>query len=581
MHVASHRSRHLLLALIILSIGLLLLVRPAHGGWSADPVEVHATSALCPLVSVADDGQRGAIVVWQENTASGGLLRARHLLASGDVDPSWSGPVAVSDVDVARFALGTVSDGVGGAYVWWLENTMLMVNRLAPDGSVAAGWLAHGRNVGALPTTDHRPRAMSDGAGGIYLGWVVRDPFTYVAPTSIRVIHLGPAGTGAGGWPTGGRSYGLVGVDNPSVVGFGMDRASDGGLWLGWVTNELYPYGGAGPGEVRAARLAPSGLGASGWTTSGIALGPYPATNFGAITVAQSYVAVAHDDVEGAYLLTASRETPDGSSWYFHDTLRHLSGSGTSFGGWDDAGLDLGARADAGYFADEPGSVRAFADGRGGAYVGIPTYGSEFLFATSYSRIASDGSPLPGGIGADQRGQEFAARGDGGMFIGAFKPSGATGPYEADAYVRIAQSDGAFFYRSQPSAYATRFGDIGLAATGDGGAIFAWSELLDHQGVFAIRLNPAGQVTSVPPTVSPRAFRAWFVRGAGVRVAGGGAGAFSLRLHDITGREVARGESDAVGEWTVPGTAELPSGVYFAKATVAGRTVQARVAVVH
>lgn len=165
MPVASHRNRHLILALFVLSLGLLLLVRPAHGGWSADPVEVHATSALCPLVSVSDDGHRGSIVVWQENTASGGLLRAQHLLASGDVDPAWSGPAAVSNIDVARGALGTVSDGTGGAYVWWMENTMLMLNRLAPNGAVASGWLARGKNVGSLPTTDHRPRAMSDGAG--------------------------------------------------------------------------------------------------------------------------------------------------------------------------------------------------------------------------------------------------------------------------------------------------------------------------------------------------------------------------------------------------------------------------------
>jgi hypothetical protein len=196
-----------------------------------------------------------------------------------------------------------------------------------------------------------------------------------------------------------------------------------------------------------------------------------------------------------------------------------------------------------------------------------------------YSRIGPDGGPLSGGIGSDQRGQETAARDDGGMFIASFKPSGATGPYESDAYIGVAQSGGASFYESKGSYYATRYGDIGLAATDDGGAIFAWSQLIDRQGVYAIRLNPSGIVTEVPPLSVAPGFRAWFVRGAGVHVQGGSQ-AFTLRLHDVTGREVARGSFDFGGEWTVPGTADLPSGIYFVNARVGGEAMHARVAVV-
>ena len=168
------------------------------------------------------------------------------------------------------------------------------------------------------------------------------------------------------------------------------------------------------------------------------------------------------------------------------------------------------------------------------------------------------------------------------MFVASFKPSGATGPYEMDAYIGVWQSDpGAGFFESQVSYYATRYGDVGLTATGDGGAIFAWSQAIDRHGVYAIRLNPGGVVTGVPPATVARPLRIWFARGAGVRVQATGAGAFSLRVHDVTGREVARGETDGTsGEWTVPGTAELPSGIYFASAKVGGREVNARVAVI-
>jgi len=48
MPVASHRIRYVMLALVLSWMALMLLTRPARGEWSADPVEVHATSALCP-----------------------------------------------------------------------------------------------------------------------------------------------------------------------------------------------------------------------------------------------------------------------------------------------------------------------------------------------------------------------------------------------------------------------------------------------------------------------------------------------------------------------------------------------------
>src|SRR5262249_1207251 len=132
----------------IASLGLVALVRMAHAAWGVDPVEVHATTALCPAVTAVGDGHYGAIVAWQENTASGGLLKAQHLLASGDVDPAWVAPAALSDRDATRGALGAVSDGAGGAYVWWMENTALYVTHVTGSGTVATGWPASGRSLG-------------------------------------------------------------------------------------------------------------------------------------------------------------------------------------------------------------------------------------------------------------------------------------------------------------------------------------------------------------------------------------------------------------------------------------------------
>ena len=121
--------------------------------------------------------------------------------------------------------------------------------------------------------------------------------------------------------------------------------------------------------------------------------------------------------------------------------------------------------------------------------------------------------------------------------------------------------------------------DVGVASTEDGGAIFAWSQVLGRQGVFAVRVGHDGLVTSVPPAPTALVMRISFTPGLGVQVAGA-TGRVTLRLHDLTGREVARGESADAGEWTVPGTAELPSGMYFAKAVADGREKRAKVIVI-
>jgi hypothetical protein len=591
--VASHRVRYVVLAFVLTWMALLLLTRPAQGAWSADPVEVHATSALCPAVSAVDDSHFGAIIVWQENTANGGLLQARHVLANGDLDPSWSGPAAVSNLEASRLAIGAVSDGAGGAYVWWMENTALFLNHLTSAGTVAAGWVARGRNVGNLPTTEHRPVVLADGEGGVYLGWLSR-PFFFDPTVSIRVVRLGPTGAGAGGWPSGGRAFGLVGDAGVSVSAFGIDTAPGDGLWLGWQTVLPGPDGSYLPGALRALRLGVAGLPAEGWTSEGVMLATYDASfiNFAPgwqAAPAASQTAVAHDASNGAFIV-ASQGVTDGNELVFHNTLRHVDAVGQPAAGWALEGVNLGDVYASGI--PDPGaqgSLRAVADHQGGVFAGLPFFASEFTSAMTFSRRSATGESIPGGVGAAQRGIEVASRGDGGLFVAAFKPSGATSVYDADAYISVSQSDpGAGFYESKTSYSATRYGDVGLTATGDGGAIFAWSQLIDRQGIYAIRLGQAGAVTGAPPMPpipmlgSPR-LRAQFVRGEGVHAVATIAGSTRVRfaLLDVSGRRVASLDSDALpgAEVVIPGTRDLPGGVYFARASDGVHVLGARVLV--
>lgn len=567
--------------------GLALLAASAtfaFAGWSADPVEIQATSALVPLVASVDDGQNGAVIVWQESTAGGGFLRAKHVLASGDIDPAWPAIAAVSSLDRTRGALGAVSDGQGGAYMWWTERSLLMMTHVGANGTVSAGWAAGGRNLGALYLDDRRPIVIADGAGGVYAAWLTMVSFGSSA-ADFRIMHIGPNGATAGGWPGSGRAFGLVGT-NPSVVSFGLDRTTDGGLWLAWQTVQRVVPGVWGAGEERLLRLNTAGLPAAGWTSSGLLLAPFEPLNTGLATSAGGQqLALTRDGADGVYVVDAIG-VPNGSGGMMpQQTLRHFDGSGAAFGGWDPAGVDLGPVTGATEFSfTAPASMRALADGRGGVYVGLPFFASEFTAMLNFSRFDALGGAQLGGIGTNQGGLEYALRSDGGMFIASFKPSGATGPFEADAYVGVSQSDGASFFESAPSASLTRYGDIGLSATRDGGAIFAWSQLIGRQGVYAIRLNPAGVVAGVEPHLGPASLRLRFVRGQGVLAVPSlaGVGRVTLALHDLAGRKVSSAVADGSpgASVTFPGTRDLAGGVYFARASAGGKLLHARVVVV-
>jgi hypothetical protein len=228
------------------------------------------------------------------------------------------------------------------------------------------------------------------------------------------------------------------------------------------------------------------------------------------------------------------------------------------------------------------------ADGLGGVFAGVPGFYTENGAVLTFTRWSGAGSALPGGIDADQLGLEFASRGDGGMYAASFSPIGPTSYFSPNAFVRAAQSDpGAGFFEYHDTPAVQWYGDIALAATGDGGAIFGWSQVTERFGIFAIRLGPAGQVTAVPPTPihGPPSMRLRFVPGVGVRalIASVPSGREELALHDVTGRFVARTtiEQASGGDWVFPGTEGLPNGVYFARAVNGGVVLRARVAVIH
>jgi len=581
MTALGHRSRVLLLALLLALLALLLFTRPTHAGWGVDPVEVHATAARCPLVAASDDAHAGAIVVWQEATVPGGVLMANHLLSSGDVDPVWPGPVQLSSADVARVALGAVRDGVGGAYVWWMEGVQLYLTRVTPGGNVAAGWPARGRLMGWLANSSSRPVFDADGTGGVYAAWLSIGALLPVTTYVVRAHHLGPDNTAVGGWPAGGRGF----LADGTMSSFGIGAASDGGLWLAFTTAALDDLTGYAPGEVLLRRLTSGGVAAPGWNTTGVHVDEFRAdllafSPYWGLAPPMRLAAVEDDGTGGAFVLFG-RVFDGGFGGAVVDyCLQRIASDGSVATGWPAGGV--AAPPAAGLLAwsgqDAALSLRLHADATGARFAGRPSF---FDHGVSYdlNEFTPTGALQGGATGGSDSGIESAALGGGVIACASYHPDGPYGFYSPNAFLSCQLSSGASFVEVHPEPVLDWYGDIGLTATGDGGAIFAWSQVRERFGVFAVRLNPAGPVTAVPPATSPTRLRAWFARGEGVRLAGA---VGRVTLHDLTGRSVAGAahEAGATAEWTLPGTAMLPSGMYFVRAVEAGRETRARVIVV-
>ena len=141
-------------------------------GWAIDGqvVSVSGTDEVAP--TLVSDGGTGAIVAWGDATSGHHNIRARHLLASGALDPTW--PVGGARLGIAgseeTFQV-MASDGAGGAIVAWQQNSDIFAQHVLASGALDSAYPAGGRAVVALPNQQHEPEIIATGAGGAIVTW--------------------------------------------------------------------------------------------------------------------------------------------------------------------------------------------------------------------------------------------------------------------------------------------------------------------------------------------------------------------------------------------------------------------------
>lgn len=189
------------------------------GTWVPHGVAVCSFSGSQLSPAIAADGAGGAFVVWEDlrNGNSDVFLQKIDELGQTALTPGGIPVIATTGNQKAPFVM---QDGVGGAYVAWEDYpasgaSRIFLQRITAAGAVSTGWPAEGVQLFDQSTASLlRPRLATDGAGGVYV-------MAQRSTTSIILQLIAPDGTLRPGWSRSGRLVRSGTIARPVVVADG------------------------------------------------------------------------------------------------------------------------------------------------------------------------------------------------------------------------------------------------------------------------------------------------------------------------------------------------------------------------
>lgn len=592
---------------------LTLHAMPARADWPTQGATIKSTTAWIGAIESCSDGANGTFVVWQETPGQGqpGILRAQHMLFTGDIDPLWNpeGKIVCGEV-TERKIVSTLPDELGGLYVLWTEGPLVFLSRVAASGEIASGWVERGSQIGVagselVPEShgeDGQVAALSDGDHGVFVAWA--GDFGGIDTSVPALLRIGPDGTQVG-W-SGGPRY--VRPPDPSVLTremwLKMVPAPDGGVYLAWVTF----HANVPQSFTHLVRLTYEGLPEAGWPPGGYDLDPYNPTwvndDYNGGFIPLRAVDVAEDGGGGVFLL-ASIPTGNGSPSIvpIQTKLRRMSSDGVPAPGWTIQGRVIpaaslyapylqiyeGVAASPMLVADESNDFDGVIIGRQFIY----TDSSPYMYFHRYTDAGFSGSNSCGVV-YWSTGRRVLPNRRGGLYVALSKTDRQYQQYELPAFLSVQQSYSpsgwAGFYESHsypPEPCFTWFPAMSFTTETDGGAVLFWSQVCGRVGLFARRFAPNGQIVTGVGDTGDRTLgfhSARFVSGAGLRAwVTVPTGSASLQFFDATGRRVSSMTVESASgpmEVTAPGTGTLRSGIYFGRLSGAGAVATTRAAVI-
>jgi len=573
------------LALVVPAI--LLVPRLAAADWPPTGRALSATPGAQLGQVMAPDGAGGAIIAWHDERLFPFNIDVQHLLASGDVDPTWpaNGRALLSDSLVAALAPegreseAIVSDGNGGAIVFWTDarNFANLVDiyaqHILASGTVDPTWPVNGTTVCSFPREQFAPVVVSDGAGGAYAAWTDDRASTLnLSNADVFAQHVMANGQRDPLWPVNGTAL----THAPkSQLPTGIVTDGAGGILVVWLDLRS-----GNPGtDIYAQHVLATGTVDPTW----------PVDGFGLCTATDSQIpsSLIPDGANGA--IVAWVDTRDGTNQIY---AQRFSRTGVIAPGWPVNGrlISIGG-VDENLPVLTPdganGAVVAWGGGNTGHHNSLaqhllasgaldpawPVTGRSLAFSPSEALnqvIASDGAG--GAIVAWQQDDEVSQIDIYAQHVlasGALDPSY---PVNGRSIVRLP------LLQHEPE----------ILATGAAGAIVSWMDTRNGiaSNIFALQVLQAGPV-GVPdpvgpdgisfarpnpnPVRGPMTFRYALPRAAAVRLA----------IFDVTGRQVRVLVSDANASgahainWDLRDErgALVGAGTYFARLAVERRTL--------
>lgn len=344
-------------------------------GWPAAGLGICTDPAQQALVSVIPDGLGGAIFGWYDyRSGPYKSLFAQRISSTGQPALGWAvngNPVTLGPVG---YGPSMVADGSAGAFFVWSDGRtgsgIIYAQHLTAQGAIASGWPADGVPVSSLAGVASFAVAVSDGAGGLLMGWYD------LAADGTFMQHLTAAGAIYTGWPPGG-----IRISSPGRYFYGMVSDDSGGAYIGLrFTTLMYPLN----ERVFLVRITGEGEVAPGWTPGGTALCDSSSSEF------RDNLVVAADGQGGVY-----------GAWRItgpYTTIRavRMRADGTFAPNWPLNGIQIstlsGYQNVGGSLAN--GSTPMLDDGAGGVYFAFDV--DTDIDRTYIQHFAGGGIPAPG-----------------------------------------------------------------------------------------------------------------------------------------------------------------------------------------
>ncbi len=561
--------------LLVLAAAVVCMMATSRGASAAFPDNGRAVcfdAATQQNSAIATDGAGGAIIAWQDLRTNPGVIAVHHVLATGDVDPTWlhNGRAVLRfplvNPDGGQFLPVIVSDGAGGAIVAWMDlrsaasRVDLYAQHVLSDGRLDDTWPGTGVALTTALGDQSNPRMTSDGAGGAIVTWIDTRPGSN--GLDVYAQHVLATGVVDPLWPVDGFPVATAADAQHFPV---ITSDGSGGAVIAWFDSRVAPT----EQDIFAQRILNNGTIAPGWPVNGRAI---CTADFG-----QSFPTIASDGADGAIIAWSDGRNQFNTRIF----AQHVLGSGNVDPAWP-----LDGRSISGAATFESRAL-AVSDGAGGAVVtwqGFTDHPAdvENLFAQHIQANGIVDPAWPAGgqtLSFRQKIQnraDIASDGAGGAIV-------AWDENSKDIFAQHVMANGTLdpAFPADGRALAnlpSQQSDVAIVNAGVGGAIVSWTD--DRNGnadIFATQVldaHPTGVPVPTPPSITfapafpnpargSTTLRFVLPREAQVHVA----------IYDVAGRRVrelasgARPAGEQTLAWDMRDEAgrEVSSGIYFAR----------------